>query len=185
MFKEKELFLTIARNLFKAVLSTIIAILVVLFLSGQISKVSGSIVENKKTSFILQNRTEVVSDLRNDLKLIGEKDKKIEEATLSTDNILEFVAVLESLASQNSLQQSLRFSTPVPVANTEGISSIDYYLTLNGNILTLLNYLKNFEKLPYITGISAINFQTLTDKGWEDNSSVSIQGKLYVHQNNF
>jgi len=182
MIKEKKLFLIIGWNLLRATLSVLIAIFIVFFSIKKISKISESIMENKRTSFILEKRNEVISDLRKNFQLIGDKDKKIEEAIIPTDNILDFVAILESLASQNSLQQSLKFGTPVLVVNN--VSSIDYYLTLNGNIITLMNYLKGFEKLPYITGISLINFQALTDKGWENNSSVSIQGKLYVRQGN-
>lgn len=183
MFKEKELILIISRNLLKSAITAIIAVFVVLFLSGQISKISESIVKNKRTAFILEKRNETISNLRNDLKLIGDNERKIEDAMPPVDNILDFVAALENLASQNSLQQSLKFGTPSQVVAGQ-ISSIDYYITLNnGNTATLLNYLKRFERLPYVTGISTINLQALTARGWEDNSSVSIQGKIYVRQN--
>lgn len=182
MLKERELILTIGRNLLKAAATAIAAVFLVLFLSGQISKISESIVKNKRTTFLLEKRTETLSELRNNLKIIGDNEKKIEEAMPPVDNILDFVAALEAVASENSLQQSLKFGTPVQVTAGQ-IYSIDYYVTLNGNVVTLLNYLKRFEQLPYVTGISRINLQASTPRGWEDDSSVSIQGKLYVRQN--
>ncbi len=185
MSEAKNLFLTIGRNLIRGFIMMAITIVLVFFSSGQISGISKSIIENKKASLILQKRSEIVSALRSDFKLVGDKEDEIEDAMLPEDDIMEFVAVLESLANQNSLQQSLRFGTPVPVPNMAGFASIDFSLSINGNIFTFLNYIKGFEKLPYAAGISAIGFQALTDKGWENNSSISIQGKLYVRQYSF
>jgi hypothetical protein len=125
MIKEKKLFLIIGWNLLRATLSVLVAIFIVLFSTQKISKISESMMENKRTSFILEKRNEVIAELRKNFQLIGDKDKKIKEAIIPTDNILDFVAILESLASQNSLQQSLKFGTPALAVND--VSSIDYY----------------------------------------------------------
>lgn len=182
MKEEKKLFLTLGNILGKSILAIVLASIIVSFLMKEISKISNSIMENKKASFILEKRSEIIQNLKKDFQLVGDKDKDVEEALIPVDNILNFVAATESLANQYSLQSSIKFETPTLVSGN--IYSINYSLILNGNIFTLINYIKSFEKLPYFSGIVSINYQSLTERGWEDNSSINIKGKIYVKQNN-
>jgi len=171
MFNKKQLILTIFKISLKAVIATVIAIIIIVFSSQQISKISNSLKEQRTAAFILEKKTETISQLREDFNLVDEADRKISDAFPPADNILGFVTSLENLASQNGLQQTISFGTPAD-------SSIDYNLTLNANIFTLINYLKNFEKLPYFTGISSINLNA--PSGWEGNSTISIRAKVYT-----
>lgn len=183
MFQQKQLTLTIIKKLSRALVALVIAVLIVVFLSGQIDKIGSGIQKKRTLSYILEKRTETIDNLRLSFTKVGDVDKRIKDALPTADNILDFVAALESLAASTSLQQSTRFGSPVPTAISSGgitLSAIDYSTTLNGNVATLTNYLKGFEKLPYFSSITAISINAGSSKGWDGDSTVSIQAKVYT-----
>ena len=172
MFNKKQLIFSILRILAKAGIAVVVAAVVVGFSSRQISKISDSLAEQRAAVFTLERRNETVSQIREDFKIIGNADAKIEAAFPSRDNIIEFVTALERTASQNAVQQSLSFGVPVN-------NSIDYGINLTANINTLINYLKTFEKLSYFTAVSSVNLSA-SSAGWESNSSISMRAKVYA-----
>jgi len=88
------------------------------------------------------------------------------------DNILSFMGALENLAQKQSLSQNLSFSDPNGKA-------IDYTVTLNGNLITLINYMKDFENLPYFSSIYSLEIRS-GQFGWLDNSSIAMKARLNV-----
>lgn len=173
MFNRKQLIIKILKNLLKAGVAVLVAVIVIFFSGRQISKISQTVSEQRISAFILEKRSETIFQLRDGFKVIGNADKKIEESLPLAENILGFVAGLENLASQNSVQQILSFSVPADKV-------IDYNINLSANISVLINYLKNFEKLPYFTGISSINLSASSVGGWEENSAVSLKAKVFI-----
>lgn len=183
MINKKQLLISIAKDVLKSAVFVIIAIVVVIFAEKKIVKIADSLQEKIVLGSVLDKSNETSLKLREDFKIVGEKDKKIQAAFILADNILEFVGILESLAKQHSLTQTVKFSSPVPVPNQSGnlnLASIDYNIVLNGNVSTLASYIKDFEKLPYFSGISSITLNATPAQGWNDNSSIFIQAKLYV-----
>lgn len=167
----KYLLLTISKYALRAVIPAIIAVFMITFLKEKIILISRSVVEQRTLSMVLERRSETLSKLKNDFDAVGEVDEKIKGAMPPADNILDFVAALESMASKHSIQQSLNFNTPSD-------SSIDYSINLSGNVFALISYLKDFEKLPYLTGVNSVNIVSQGD--WTDSSSVYLAAKLYI-----
>lgn len=183
MLNKKQLLTAILKHTLKTGGIIIIAIILIVFAGKQIIKIANSLQEKMVLSSVLEKRNETSLKLREDFKLVGEKNKKIEAALPSADNILEFVGILESLAKGRSLNQTVKFNSPAPLAaviNDLKLSSIDYSIVLDGNISTLIDYLKDFEKLPYFSGISSITVNATPPEGWGGKSSIFIQAKLYV-----
>lgn len=181
MFNKKQLILTILKSSVKAALVIAIAIVVILFSVRQIKKISASLEQKVTLNSIIEQKSETALKLKNDFEVVGDRDKKIEEALIPAENVLEFVGILENLATRHALQQTLRFSSPVPVESSAmKLSSIGYDVSLSGNIAALTGYLKDFEKLPYFTGISSVNLNTASPQGWNDVSTITIQAKIYV-----
>ena len=152
-------------------MAAVVAAIIVVFSGQQIVKISNSLAEQRATAFILEKRSETITQLKEDFKLVGDADKKIENAFPPADNVLEFVAALETLANQNGVSQGLSFSAPV-----EG--SVDYTIAIGGHIFILINYLKNFEKIPYFSAISSVSLNA--PGGWEGNSTISLKAKVYT-----
>lgn len=183
MFNERQLLARIIKNIIIAVIVVIGAIILVSIVGGQVSKVSSSLFEKQTVAQILEQRSENLLRLKKDLEKVGSADARIENALPTPDTILEFVAVLESLASQRSLSQTFRFGsiTPSPISQPAlPISVIDYNLSLNGNISSLQSYLEDFEKLPFFTAIGSFNLSSSDISGWAGNSQITLQAKLYM-----
>ena len=171
MFSKKQLILKILKIAARAVIAAVVAVIVVIFFSQRISKISFSLAEPRATAFFLGKRRETTAQLGEDFKIVGEADKKMNDAFPPTDNILGFVGALETLALRNSLQQSFSFGTPAD-------SGIDYNIILNGNIFIFINYLKDFERLPFFTAISSVSLSA--PGGWEGNSTISMRAKVWT-----
>lgn len=183
MFNERELLSRIIKNIAFAVIVVIGATVIVGILGGRVSKVSSSLFEKQTVALILEERSANLLRLKKDLQRVGSADARIENALPTPDTILEFVAVLESLASQRSLSQTFRFgsitASPISQATTP-LSIIDYNLAFGGNIHILESYLTDLEKLPFFTGVQAFNISSSELNGWAGNSQISLQAKLYI-----
>lgn len=184
MLNKKQIILKITKDGVKALVAVGVAAVVVWFFSREISKISNSMAEKTALTSLMESRNDIILKLKNDLEPIGNKKVKIEQALPPADNILEFIGALESLAAKHSLTQNVKFSSPAPLTTAAGeilnFYSIDYNLTLNGNISTLILYLKDFEKLPYFSGANSFTLNAQVPNTWSDNSVISIQAKLYV-----
>ncbi len=185
MFTKKASFRVILGNLAWAILAAGVAIALVYAASAQISATTKSLTEKKRAAFILQKQSERLAALRNDLATIGGNDAKLASAFPPDDNISAFLAALQSLASQNSVQQSVQAGTPSVTSITRDsitLSRIDYVTTLNGTVVTLVNYLKGFEALPYFSAVRSLTINA--PSGWEGNSTITISASLYAKQSN-
>lgn len=187
MFKQRQLILILLRHIAKAVIAAAVAIVVVTFFGTKIKTISNALQEQKLLTMVLEQRNATAATLREDFKQIGSNDQKIREAFLSTNDVLDFVGSLETIAAQNSMQETIKFGTPEPAttpANEFTVVPIGYTINANGTEATLVNYLKQLESLPYFAGITSITIASGSTVGWNDRSTITLQGKIYVHQNN-
>lgn len=163
--------MTILKYSGMAFLAIVVAFIAVSFLKKEIIAINKSVIEQKGLAALLERRSETVSQLKNDHDKVEGLDAKILGAMPPADNILDFVAALESIGTKNSIQQILNFNTP-------NGQVIDYSITLNGNVFSLIDYLKDFEKLPYLTNISSVN--VISQGDWMNNSSIYLSAKLHI-----
>lgn len=183
MFNKRQLLIDIAKDLAIMITAITIAAFVVAFFSKQITTIGNALIEKKKLSIVLEKRGELLAGLKQDFSIVGEGDQHIKEAFPPSDDIFSFVAVLENLASQTAIEQTYHFGVPVPaqsVGNAVPLSVIDYSITAKGNVRTLIGYLKEFEKLPYFSGISNITISGSGERGWEDSAQATMQARVYT-----
>jgi hypothetical protein len=183
--KKNRFLIRIAKRTIALALIVAIAVIAARYLIKRIEKVNSAMQENKKTSYLLENRDRINKDIQKNFAAVDPNyEKKISAALPSIYNILPFVEALESLAKKNSLQQVINFSQPVPTTEAPGplsLVSLDFNISLaGGNIDTFTAYLKDFEELAYFTTISNISLTSAS--GWEDNSSINLSGRLYAQQ---
>jgi hypothetical protein len=143
--------------------------------------------EKKELDYLISNRDAVNNKIKTDfLRVDPSYQAKINEALPSVYNILSFVDSMDSLAKKYSLKQNLTFNEPTPETNISGplnLMVITFNLTIEGaNSDNFINYLKDFEKLPYFSSINSINYLGATTKGWQDNSTINISGSFYVQK---
>ncbi len=183
MFDKKNSTRIILKNLGLGILAVGVTILAVFFMSREITKLSGSLVEKKAAAISLSKRSEEVAALRSQLAQVGDNASRLGSALPPDDNISGFLSTLDTLAQQDSLAQTVKVGTATPTSiSRDGItlSQVDYSITLNGTIITLIKYLKDFEALPYFSAITSISINA--PLGWDGNSSIIMQAQLYTKQ---
>lgn len=181
MFTTKKLYTIILRNLFIALFFIVASLLCVLWTSKKIETLTETISLNQKLKVQLKERSELISVLEKDVQIVGNNNIIIKESFVPAENISSFINDLDKLAAQNSINQIYRFETPKPsdLSGLIQISSINYTNNMTTDLTSLLNYLKNFENMPYFTKIEGINISS-QDKalGWLGQSSVSFKAVL-------
>lgn len=157
------------------------------FLSKQINKINISMAQKKEMDYLISNREAVNGQIKTDfLEVDANYQAKINNALPSVYNVLSFVDAMESLAKKNSFKQTLTFNQPTLVTDISGpinLTLINFNVTIeDANIDTFVNYLKDFEGLPYFASIDSVTYLGTNTNGWENNSTVNISGSFYAHQ---
>lgn len=174
MFARITILLIIVKQFIKALVAIVLALIVITTFKGKITKISQSIAEQKVTTYVLEKRKQTIAELRLNFGMVDQlATKKLEEAEPPIDDLAEFKAALTSLANRHSLSQTAEFAAPTEVSN------VNYTISLAANSVTLLGYLKDFEALPFLTAISAIDLRT-TSGNWASDSTITIQAKLHT-----
>jgi len=176
MFTTKNLFKIAGKHFLIALGFISIASIAVFFIAGQISKISDNAAKDRQVAADLSERTSLLSNLKYESELIGNNDDTIRHAFIPSNNILAFVSILESLALKNGVTQSFHFSSPSPSTGETAFpySMIIYQNTISSNVPTFINYLKDFEKLPYFTKIDSINISAASTADWRTSAMISF-----------
>lgn len=172
----------ILRNVAVACVAIIICGVIIFVSSGQISGIVSAINQTRATAIEGQDRSIAISELQDQFGIINGNDAKIDAALMHENNIIPFINALTSLASKGSVQQTYSFSAPAPYASQGNLNvySIPYTISLTGNFNSFVNYLNNFQNLPYFTYISSINVSTPLGLG--QGATMSMNATLYVQQ---
>lgn len=173
-------------NGLKAAGAIVVALVVVVVTSNHIAKISAEIQKNKRQAYVLEKRNETVGKIRQDLDLVGETKTLIKKGFPPFDDILEFKGRLDTLANQNSFQQSSKFQDPQALTDDpQGIpiGVIDYTISGTGSISLFIQYLAQFESLPYFTSLTSFSITANSGPNWDSDSSISFQGRAYLSKN--
>lgn len=183
MFTERNLIAIFLRKVIALLIATTFAIVGAFIIGAQISKIKTSLIEIKRSAYVLEKRGETVAGLRVDFVRVGKIEDAIATAFIPDDNIVDFIATLDALALTHSLSASSQFSSPsaqLTMADGTVISALDFSINANGNYATLMKYVAGFNELPYLTSISNISLNSNASKGIEESASISIQGRVYT-----
>ena len=185
MFKIKNLLKLIGKNLGISLIAIIIAVILIFLISKQIEKITDRITLNHKLELELKTKTQQLLLVEKDAKIIGENYPLIIKAFIPSDNISEYIDALDKLSADTGIKQSYRFDSPKDSTRLDSFdfSSITYKNDLNGNVVSLLSYLKSFENLPYFTKIENLNIKSQDKNGWTGSSTITINGALLTQSN--
>lgn len=186
MFKNKFI-IKIAVQVIITLIIIALSSSMIYFLSKQINKINVGLGEKKEMNYLIANLETVNSKIKTDfLSVDPDYQAKINEAIPSVYNVLSFVDAADSLAKKYSFKQNLSFDQPTDVTDVSGpvaLTLVKFNVVISeANINNFIYYLQDFEKLPYFTSISSINYLATSDSGWQNNSSINITGSFYAHQ---
>jgi len=183
MFTTKNLLILIGRHAIITILAIITAASSVWILSQQITRLSEDVQKNRSLASMLEKRMELFASVKRDTELVGTNDVLIERAFVPLNNILDFVAMLEGLALKNGVTQAFHFENPVPstIPIPFPLAMVPYSNSLNGNLASFSNYLKDFERLHYFTKIENLSISTQSKTGWRDAGTMSFQANIQTN----
>lgn len=176
--------MVLLRSLAAIVATVVVASVLVVALRAEIRKVASATHDRNRLNAVLESRNRVIAGLATDFGRIRDAKPAVAAALPPSSNILEFVGALESMASKDSITQSVHFEGPT-VSNLSfgsppvAIDTVGFSLALSGNIFTFIQYLKDIEKLPYAVKIDSISIAGGAD-GWSNVSNIAMHGTLYT-----
>ncbi|HAT68626.1 MAG: hypothetical protein A2481_02225 [Candidatus Yonathbacteria bacterium RIFOXYC2_FULL_47_9] len=183
MFTTKNLLMLVGRHAIIAILAIGASVLVAVLLSQEITRLSDDVLKNRQLASALEERTELFAAVKRDTELVGTNDLLIEQAFISSNNILGFVAVLESLVLKNGITQAFHFDTPAPspISAPFPLATVTYSNSLSGNLVAFSNYLKDFERLPYFTKIESLSISSSGKPGWRNAGTMSFRASIQTN----
>lgn len=180
MFNLKNLLILIGRNILISLIAVLVAFFSIVFIKNEIERITNTIILNHKLEASLKNRIELSSKIKQEVQIVGKNDILIENAFIPSNNISDFINILDSTASKNLIIQSYRFETPIPstISETFPLSTISYTNDLTTDIKSFSSYLKNYESLPYFTKIESLDISSQDKTGWIGPSNISLKATL-------
>ncbi len=180
MFTTKNLFAHFGKHILIALAIMSVSIGAIMFISGKITKMAYETATSRHLAATLSERTSLLSSLKHETDIIGPNATTIIQAFIPSNNILDFVAIIKSIALKNGITQSLNFSSPTPTSlGTEfNVATISYQNTISSaNVSIFINYLKDFERLPYFTKINSLNISS-GSADWRNTSNISYSATV-------
>lgn len=180
MFTTKNLFAHFGKHILIALAFVIVSFGIILFISGKITKMATETATNRHLAATLSERTSLLSNLKHETDIIGPNEKIITQAFMPSNNILPFVSILKSLALKNGITQSPNFSSPTPTSlgTAFPLATISYQNTISSaNVSIFINYLRDFEKLPYFTKIDSLSISS-GSADWRNTSNISYSATV-------
>lgn len=182
MLNNKYLKLLLDKHVIVAICSAILAFITIIILSNEISKISDSIVSNKKIERNILDRATHLEQVKYQMNLIGNNDVIMNNAFVPSDNIAPFITSLEGISLKNSVTQVFKFDSPIDskITSSFPISTVTYNNSLTATLPNLIKYMKDFEHLKYFTKIDGFTMSSQTSNGINDTSNISLQASLYT-----
>jgi len=174
-----KLFDTVVKIAIFTVLITIVAGWAVFVFKDKIENEAENINEKRSMLTVLEKRNENFIALKGDYPLVKENLPLLRQSLPTEKNIDSVINDLENLASRTNNGQNLNFSPLANLASAGSIGSVNFSVSLLGNISSFVDYLNGVKKLPYfieISGVSIVNEGGASS----NNSRLNLSGKLYM-----
>lgn len=181
LFQRSQLMRIVAVNTLKIAAAAGVSLGICWFSAQRITQITESITNLRTLAAVSERRTESTAKLRADLASLAPIESALKQALIGAEDTLEFIATLESIASQATMTQRVRFGSPIPFSGTMlPVSTLDFTAELSGTKQTLARYFSLLETARYYTSINSISLNATTDRGWNGLSNIVLSGKLYV-----
>lgn len=168
----------------KALFAATIAVVVCYYVGNKIATISKNIYVQKKLIFLLKQKQNNQQALRKSYGELETMMPKLQTALPQDDTVDEFLSNIDTISKEQGLTTTLKFNPPTPSPDSEQsfpINLLTYTIVTSGNITTITNFIKALEAMPFANTINSMAMNSpATSQGWNENSSVTIQGQLYT-----
>lgn len=125
-------------------------------LNHKIGELNNDIYDKRVRLEILQRQKTQIEQVEGDYKKIQEDTKKLSQVFILKERTLDFISVLENIASENQLSQEI--SLEELNRSTGEIQKITLQINLQGDFVNLTKYINKLESLDYYIDINSLNF---------------------------
>lgn len=175
MFERKVFLKEFLWHLGKAAVAVLLALLIFQTFKNKIVTIISTLNKQKTAAYVLNNRSNTIVNLQHDFATMEPNLKNIENAKPLADNVVDFKAALDGIAANHSLTQTVEFGLP-----SDDQKTISYTITLNSNVDSLIPYLKDFEKLPFLSTVNNISFQNKNNGSWDGDCVITIKATVFT-----
>lgn len=192
MFNRRQLWQIVLRQLIKALVFILLALVIIYLLKGELARKQKSIAEERQLAFASSRQDAMARELSQQLAQHAALLALVERAKLKASEVDKLVNELEALAKKYNLQHTIKFETAVskkPEKNnattTTSVAatakSVPVSLQLLGNGRQIISYLNDLEKLPYLFGLTQITLiNSGKEKVWPEGTEAQIKGAVYL-----
>ncbi|MDO9399553.1 MAG: type 4a pilus biogenesis protein PilO [bacterium] len=151
-------------NLFKKIIINLIIFLFIIFALlffiifptiNNINHISSDIETQKIDLEKKYIKTQNLKQISTDLNKIKPELSKLDQAFINKNSELDFIALLEKIATKNNVDQKINFGNTQSIEN-EVYEKIPLQLLIQGSFFDQLNYLINIESLNYYINIKSL-----------------------------
>lgn len=157
-------------------ITTIVAIVVWFLLIDpfiiKVKSLNNDIYDSRVALEIIQKEKTQTDILERDYKKIQEDTKKISQVFIFRERTLDFISLLENIASENQLSQEI--SLEELSKQDEEIKKLTLQLNLKGDFINLIKYINKIESTDYYIDINTLNFSRQ-----DNNVSLNIIAQTY------
>lgn len=147
-------------------------------LKDGINSAAKNIYEQRSMLRVLESRDDNYVVLKANYPIVRDSLPVLKKALLDENSIDAIVSSLDAVAAQTQNIQNLEFSPLMPVPGT-GPQTINFSVSLVGNIGSFEEYFNKLHKLSYPIEISSININN--ELGiFNNDSRLSYKAKLYI-----
>jgi len=155
-----------------------LAIILIIFLTQKISRESKDLTAKRSSFVVWENRGERLLILQDGYKKVENDIPRLAVLLPTEDQLINFLSSLENIAIETNNKQSFNFIGGINPASENEPKSINFTLTLQGDINTFIAYLKKIQTIPYFVKITNINITG--NQGLNNQSQINLLGKVYL-----
>lgn len=174
--------MTVEKKLLLTILISIIFILILFFAIIEptfleIQDLAMQVEKEQQALEDLYQKGKTISQIKNDLKEIGNKQETLNKVFFTKDEELNFITTLEKISSQNNIKQEINLRDQQDFQNNYRVATI--HLNLEGDFKNLIKYLESLEHLEANFNIVFFNITPLSNNNNDDLVAASLDAKTY------
>ncbi len=106
-----------------------------------------------------QKKLDLNTQLKDELESVEEETKQLEDATLSSEEVLTFIENIEDAATSTNNDYETLSANRVRDPDTEELKQLDMNVRVQGTFSDLLLFLRSLREMPYIVQLGNIQVE--------------------------
>lgn len=162
----------------RLILILILTVGSVFYLVNQSISRAASIKEKRTLLAIWDQKTESLTRLQADYKVIETNLPVLEQALPKSDDLFVYFNKLDQLAKKNGLVQQLTIGQQITSATDSEPAGMIFRAAIDGTLPNFLNYIREAEKMPNFVKFSELS--AVGVQGLYVPSRINYSGKIYT-----